>query len=133
MEKINTVLISSVRKLRCAYRILFEHDPQSPARIVLEGPSIETVGSVFVYPPDIALLLLDYRIVYKDSGLFFALTRTYFPAIPIILLVDNQQFSDSQRCSNSVSAIFSVDSDPSKLFSLIKDMAVSPPPLQIIS
>lgn len=131
MEKINAAFISSVRKLRCAYRILFEHDPQSPARIVLEGPSIETVGSVLFYPPDIALLLLDYRIVYKNSGLFFALTRTYFPAIPIILLVDNQQFSVSQRCNDSVSALFSLDSDPSKLFSLIKEMAVSPSFIQI--
>lgn len=131
MEKINTAIISSVRKLRCAYRILFEHDPQSPARIVLEGPSIETVGSGLFYPPDIALLLLDYRIVYKDSGLFFALTRTYFPVIPIILLIDNQQFSASQRCRDSVSTLFSVDSDPSKLFSLIKEMAVSPPLIQI--
>ncbi|WP_433900099.1 hypothetical protein [Sphingobacterium puteale] len=131
MEKINTALISSVRKLRCAYRILFEHDPQSPARIVLEGPSIETVGSRFFYPPDIALLFLDYRIVYKDSGLFFALTRTYFPSIPIILLVDNQQFSPSQHCRDSVSALFSVDSDPSTLFSLIRDMAYFPPLIQI--
>lgn len=131
MEKINTALISSVRKLRCAYRILFEHDPQSPARIVLEGPSIETVGSGLFYPPDIALLLLDYRIVYKDSDLFFALTRTYFPSVLIILLVDNQQFSASQHCRDSVSALFSVDSDPSKLFSLIKETAVSPPLIQI--
>lgn len=131
MEKINTAIISSVRKLRCAYRILFEHDPQSPARIVLEGPSIETVGSGLFYPPDIALLLLDYRIVYKDSGLFFALTRNYFPVIPIILLIDNQQFSASQRCRDSVTTLFSVDSDPSELFSLIKEMAVSPPLIQI--
>lgn len=131
MEKINAAFISSVRKLRCAYRILFEHDPHSPARIVLEGPSIETAGSGLFYPPDIALLLLDYRIVYKDSGLFFALTHTYFPTVPIILLVDNQQFSASQRCRDSVSAVFFLDSDPSKLFSLIKDMAVAPHLIQI--
>ncbi|WP_158655643.1 hypothetical protein [Sphingobacterium sp. HMA12] len=126
MEKINTAIISNVRKLRCAYRILFEHDSQSPARIVLEGPSIETVGSQLFYPDEIALLLIDYRIVYKDSRLFFSFTHDYFPDTPIVLLVEKEQFSASQRCRHDIDAILVIDSDPSNMFSLIRGIPICP-------
>lgn len=127
MEKINIALISNVRKLRCAYRILFEHDPQSPARIVLEGPSIETVGSPLCFAERIDLLLLDYRTVYRNERLFFALVQDYFPNIPIILLVERQQLAKLQHDQRHIEAFLPIDAQSAAIYTLITNTAAVHP------
>jgi hypothetical protein len=122
MEKVNIAIISNVRKLRCAYRILFDQDSQSPARIVLEGPSIETFGSKIDHLGKIDLLFLDYRLVLNNTALFFSLLNDYFPRIPIFLILDKQHFKEAQRCANYVKAFLLIDLHPAKLFSSIRDM-----------
>lgn len=123
MEKVNIAIISNVRKLRCAYRILFDQDSQSPARIVLEGPSIETFGSKIDGLGKIDLLFLDYRLVLNNTALFFSLLNDYFPRIPIFLILDKQHFKEAQRCTNYVTAFLSTDLHPAELFSSIRETA----------
>lgn len=45
MEKINIGIITNVKKLLFAYRILFSEHVQSPAKLVLEALSLESVSS----------------------------------------------------------------------------------------
>lgn len=118
MEKINIGIISNIRKIRLAYRTLFNEHPQSPARVVLEGPSIDTVS----ISPNISpqLLLLDYRIVYKDADLFFALTRDHFGNIPILLIADQANINQARSCDRFIRSLLAVELDPLQLFSHIR-------------
>lgn len=133
MEKVNIAIISNVRKLRCAYRILFDQDSQSPVRIVLEEPSIETFGGKIDSLGKIDLLFLDYRLVLNNTALFFSLLNDYFPRTPIFLIVDKQHFKEAQRCTNYVKAFLSTDLHPAQLFSSISCFYLCPDIKQVLT
>ena len=121
MEKINIGIISNIRKIRLAFRTLLLEHPQSPAKIVLEGPSIETVGSQTYMAIKPEVLLLDYRLVFKDSNLFFALTRDLFGNIPILLLVDQFSSDQAKRCQHDIHSLLPIELDSTQLFATIKN------------
>ena len=118
MEKISIGIISNIRKIRLAYRTLINEHPQSPARVVLEGPSIDTISISPSISPQ--LLLLDYRIVFKDADLFFALTRDHFGNIPILLIADPANIDQTRSCDRFIHSLIAVELDPLQLFSHIR-------------
>jgi len=124
MEKVNIGIITPIRKLRFAYRTIFSEHIQSPARIVFEGPSIESISSNSCLRKA-ELLLLDYRLVYKNTALFFSLTNSYFTSSPIFLLVNQNEFSEAQRCKAYVHLFVTPDSDIMELFSQIRNFPKS--------
>jgi len=122
MEKINIGIITNVRKLLFAYRILFSEHVQSPANLVLEALSLESISSNSHFNEKPELLLLDYRLVFKDTILFFSLINHFYPNTVIILIVDETHLQEAERCKSFIHSYLSPHLDILQLFKLIRNL-----------
>ncbi|WP_313155768.1 hypothetical protein [Sphingobacterium multivorum] len=127
MEKINIGIITSLRKQLFAYRILFSEHVQSPARVVLEAASLESISSNSLIHEKPELLLLDYRLVFKDTALFFSLLNNRYPNLIVIVLVDQTQLKEAKRCQRFVNAYIAPNIEILQLFTQIRNLTVRSP------
>ncbi|MGE8427796.1 MAG: hypothetical protein ACN6O7_07960 [Sphingobacterium sp.] len=127
MEKINIGIITSLRKLLFAYRILFSEHVQSPAKVVLEAVSLESISSNSLIHEKPELLLLDYRLIFKDTALFFSLLNDLYPNIVIFLIVDHTHMLEAKRCRQYIHSYLSPDVDILQLFTQIRNLTVNSP------
>jgi hypothetical protein len=121
MEKINIGIITNLRKLLFAYRILFSEHIQSPANIVLEATSIDSISSNSHINERPELLLIDYRLVFKDTALFFSFVNYFYPDTVILLVVHQTFLCEAKRCTNYVQSVLSPNLDINQLFMLIRN------------
>jgi len=127
MEKINIGIITNVRKLLFAYRILFSEHAQSPATVVLEALSLESISSNSHFNEKPELLLLDYRLVFKDTILFFSFINHFYPNTVIFLIVNQIHLQEAKRCKSFIHAYLSPHLDILQLFKLIRNFSSFPP------
>ncbi|HAF37271.1 hypothetical protein [Sphingobacterium sp. UBA7038] len=127
MKKINIGIITSLRKQLFAYRILFSEHVLSPARVVLEAASLESISSNSLIHEKPELLLLDYRLVFKDTALFFSLLNNRYPNLIVIVLVDQTQLKEAKRCQRFVDAYVAPNIEILQLFTQIRNLTVRAP------
>jgi len=126
MERINIGIITNVRKLLFAYRTLFSEHINSPAKIVFEAPSIESISSNSDLNETPELLLLDYRLVFKDTALFFSLVNHHYPNMTIFLIVDQPYIREAQRCKKYIHSFLPPNLDVLQLFMRIRNSTLLP-------
>ncbi len=130
MERINIGIITNVRKLLFAYRIIFSAHEQSPAEVVLEAFSLDSISSNSHFNEKPELLLLDYRLVFKNTLLFFSLIEHFYPHTVILLIVDQAHLQEAKRCKSFIHSFLSPNLDVLQLFKLIRNFSLVTPSVQ---
>ena len=110
----------------CIPHTFSEHE-QSPAEVVLEAFSLESISSNSHFDEKPELLLLDYRLVFKNTVLFFSLIDHFYPHTVILLIVDQAHLQEAKRCKSFIHSFLSPNLDVLQLFKLIRNFSLVPP------